>query len=353
MFFGQFWTMNLVTGATGLVGARVAFDLLKSGQKVKALRRSEKGFSALSYWLRNDPELMNNLEWVKGDLLDIESLETAASGANRVFHCAALISSDHSEKEKMHKVNTQGTANLVNVCLTTPSVSFFAHVSSVAALGRVKNETVYDENSHWQAGSHNSAYAVSKYGAEREVWRSIAEGLPAVIVNPSVIIGPGNWNQGSCKLFPLIAKGFPFYSEGSTGYIDVRDVSEILIKLADKKISGERFILNSGNVSYKNLFTWMAEDLNAKKPSFNVTPWISEIAWRIFYLKKLFTGKASLISKSYARNSQRIMNYNSEKIRKLLGYEFIPVRESVRFTAEAYLNRHDLRESTLSLTSEL
>lgn len=331
--------MILVTGATGLVGACLTHELLKEGQHVRALKRKESSTAAFDFWMRRDPAITGKLEWVDGDILDIESLEAALKDITRVFHCAALISSDPDEARLMEAVNTRGTANLVNLCLEMPGLLHFAYVSSVAALGRVENEEVYDEESHWQPGKHNSAYAISKYGAEREVWRGIAEGLPAAMVNPSVIIGPGNWNQGSCRLFTLIARGFPYYSEGITGYVDVRDVTGILRRLSDKKIIGERFLLNSENISYKDLFTWIAINLHVKKPSINVTPWMSEIAWRIFSLKKLFTGKASLISKSYSRNSQRKMMYRNNKICTLLGYKFIPVKDAIEFTAKAYLQR--------------
>ena len=331
--------MILVTGATGLVGACLTHELLKEGHAVRALKRKESSKAAFDFWMLKNPAITGTLEWVEGDVLDIESLEIALKDITHVFHCAALISSDPSETQLMEAVNTRGTANLVNLCLELPGLLHFAHVSSVAALGRVENEQVFDEESHWQPGKHNSAYAISKYGAEREVWRGIAEGLPAVMVNPSVIIGPGNWNQGSCRLFPLIAKGFPFYSDGVTGYVDVRDVTGILRKLSDKKITGERYLLNSENISYQTLFTWIADFLNAKKPAMKITPWMSEVAWRLFAFKKLFTGKASLISKSYARTSQRKITYRNNKVCAFLDYKFIPIKEAVAFTAKAYLQR--------------
>jgi dihydroflavonol-4-reductase len=330
--------MILVTGATGLVGARLTWELLKEGKQVRALIRKGSSTAAFDYWASQDqsqPDLQP--EWAEGDLLDPDSLEIALVNVKRVFHCAGLISTDNNDAQKLEAINVRGTSNLVNLCTLIPEFEHFAHVSSVAALGRVEEESMFDENSHWTPGKHNSAYAISKYGGEREVWRAMAEGLPAVIINPSVIIGPGNWNQGSCRLFPMIAKSFPFYSTGSTGYVDVRDVTAILRLLSEKNISGERYLVSSENVSYRDLFFEMAYALKVQRPSIEITPWMAEVAWRLFAIKKAFTGKATLISKSYARTSQRQMNYNNQKVKKDLQFDFLPVKEAIHFTANAYL----------------
>src|SRR5688572_13475100 len=170
-FFIEFWSMILVTGATGLVGARLAFELIKEGKQVRAMKRVQSGTGAFEYWLKQEPAVKGTIEWVTGDLMDLESLENALQDVTHVFHCAALISTDPKSEMEMVAVNTNGTANLVNLCISLKSLVHFTHVSSVAALGRVPNEVHFDENSHWQAGKHNSVYSISKYGAEREVWR--------------------------------------------------------------------------------------------------------------------------------------------------------------------------------------
>ena len=331
--------MIFVTGGTGLVGARLLYDLAREGHTIRALKRPSSSLQVFEYWIRNEPSLGNQIQWVEGDLLDIFSLESAMEGVSQVYHCAAMISTDPREYSVMEKVNVDGTANLVNVCLSAPALQHFCHVSSVSALGRVPGESVYDENSHWQPGKFNSAYSVSKYGAEREVWRGIAEGLPAVIVIPSVIIGAGNWNQGSCRLFPMVKKGWRFYSDGINGYVDVRDVSNIMRLLAGRKITGERYLLNSENVSYYDFFKEMSLALHVRKPDIRVTPWMAEIAWRISKLGSLVSGRSTLISKNYARVSQRTNQYRNDKIKTLLNYQFIPVKDSIDYTAKAFLDQ--------------
>jgi nucleoside-diphosphate-sugar epimerase len=332
--------MIFVTGGTGLLGARLLYDLALDGQHIRALKRVSSSLKPFEYWIRNEPHLAKQIEWVTGDLLDIDSLESALKDVTQVYHCGAMISTSGRDHDLMEKINVQGTANLVNLCLDLPALQHFCHVSSVAALGREPGEEIYDENSHWQPGKHNSHYAISKYGAEREVWRAIAEGLPAVIVNPSVIIGPGNWNLGSCRLFPMVKKGWKFFTEGINGYVDVRDVSSIMRELAKRKITSERYILNAENISYRDFFMWMSESLHAPKPSFLVKPWMAEIAWRMALLRSLLSGKSTLISKNYARVSQRATRYSNHKIKSFLNFEFIPVQKSIEYTAKAYLNQH-------------
>lgn len=329
--------MIFVTGGTGLVGARLLFDLASHGKYVRALKRPESSLAAFDFWFDNNPQLRSFINWVDGDLTDIDSLQKSLEGITTVYHCAAVISSNPRNSKYMEEVNIQGTANLVNLCLDLPQFEIFCHVSSVAALGREPGSALINEESHWVPGKHNSDYAVSKYGGEREVWRGIAEGLNAVIVNPSVILGPGNWNQGSTELFTRIYKGFPFYSEGISGFVDVRDVTAIMLKLAERKITGQRFIINSENCTYKKVFCGIAEAMHVKKPSVNVKPWMAALAWRLDWLILQFTGKNTFVSKDNARSSQAVNAYDNSKIIKLLDYKFISIDESVRFASDAFL----------------
>lgn len=332
--------MIFVTGGTGLLGARLLYDLALEGHQIRALKRAKSSLKPFEYWIRDEPHLTKQIEWVTGDLLDIDSLESALKDVTQVYHSGAMISTSSHDHDRMEKTNVQGTANLVNLCLDLPALQHFCHVSSVSALGREPGEEMYDENSHWQPGKHNSHYAISKYGAEREVWRAIAEGLPAVIVNPSVIIGPGNWNQGSCRLFPMVKKGWKFYTDGTNGYVDVRDVSTIMRELTKRKITAERYVLNAENISYRDFFMWMSDALHTPSPSFRVKPWMGEIAWRAALFGSMFSGKSTLISKNYARVSQRKTRYSNHKIKSLLNYDFIPVKDSIVYTADAYLQQH-------------
>ncbi len=320
--------MILVTGGTGLVGSRLLFDLVSEGKTVRALKRPTSSTKLFDYWTKANPTLRNKVEWVTGDVLDIYSLEAALVGIRTVYHCAAIVSFDPRKAREMEQTNIEGTANMLNLCLTKSDFAFFCHVSSVASLGRGLSDQITDEHSEWVPGRHNSNYAISKYGAEREVWRSIAEGLPAAIVNPSVILGPGDWKNGSSSLFYKVWKGFPFYTDGMNGFVDVADVSAAMRMLTEKNITGERYILNAANVSFKDLFTMIAEQLKVKAPSVKVQHWMSSIVWRLEMLRCFFTRKSPFITKETAASSRRVYRYTSAKIEKI-GFAFRPIELTV------------------------
>ncbi|HNQ60852.1 MAG TPA: SDR family NAD(P)-dependent oxidoreductase [Bacteroidia bacterium] len=326
----------LVTGGTGLVGAQLIFDLVRDGRHIRALKRSDSKLRVIERTFREHPGLLSKIEWVQGDVTDLYSIMDAMEGVSEVYHSAGLISFRASEFEKMMKVNAQGTANMVNIALEK-GIKKFCHISSVAALGRVEEGVVIDEDAVWKTSKSNSNYAISKYSAEREVWRAAEEGLNVVIVNPSIILGAGDLNSGSSKLFRQVKNGLRFYAEGRTGFVDVRDVSRSCIALMDNNIFGRRFVLNSENLSYKELLSSIAEGFNMNPPSFKAEKWMSELVWRLEAIRSFFSGSNPLISKETSRNSRKKWNYSSEKIRKVLGSSFIPVRQSVMDTCRIYL----------------
>jgi nucleoside-diphosphate-sugar epimerase len=324
--------MILVTGATGMTGARLCFDLLQRGEKVRALKRNGSSTHLLENYLLREGTSSQNLEWVNGDLLEPDTLEQALDGVHTVFHTGAFISFRPGDEERMLKVNSEGTANLVNLCLEKPDFRYFAHVSSVATLGRGPGEQLLDENSQWDPALHPSAYAISKYSAEREVWRGIAEGLPAVMVNPSIILGPGNWQDGSPALFRKVKEGFPFFTRGVSGFTDVRDVSDALLFLWEHKITGERYILNGHTLSFGDLFKEIARALQTRPPYFEVKAWMTNVAWPIDRLRCMITGKKPFITRETARSARSRHYYSSAKIESL-GFRFRPLAETIRFTA--------------------
>jgi len=254
--------MILITGATGLVGSHLAFELIRSGHAVRALRRPDSRFEMIkkvfSLYSDNPEELFSKIEWVDGDILDIFSLEDAMEGAEEVYHCAALVSFLPEDKKRLIRINTEGTANVVNAALEK-KIRKLCHVSSIAALGRPEHQSdLIDENLVWKPSKHNSAYAISKYGAEREVWRGTAEGLDAVIVNPSIVLGLAGPGMGSSRIFNTVRDGLKFYPPGKNGFVDVRDVARAMILLMESDIRNERFILNAENLEYKKLLGMMA-----------------------------------------------------------------------------------------------
>ncbi|HXC04232.1 MAG TPA: NAD-dependent epimerase/dehydratase family protein, partial [Bacteroidia bacterium] len=294
-----FYSMILVTGGTGLVGSHLLYSLTLKGQVVKALRRKESDVLAVkelfAYYTPDADLLFSRIQWVEGDVLDIHALEESMAGVNQVYHCAALISFKPAERNKMLQVNVEGTANVVNTCLHT-GVARLCHVSSIASLGRNSVKGLVTEETHWKTSPENSWYSISKYGAEREVWRGAEEGLEVVVVNPSVILGPGNWNNSSLVMFKLASQGLKYYTSGQTGYVDVRDVAEVMVKLMESGVKGERYILNSENVPLRVFFDRILEAFGKPKASVRVQPWLAEMGWRFEKVKTALLGQEPRIT---------------------------------------------------------
>lgn len=270
-----------------------------------------------------------NIEWVEGDVLDTGSLESAMQDVAKIYHCAAMVSLSNLERKQMYRVNIQGTANVVNLCLEL-GVGKLAHISSVAGLGREKDGKPITEKTLFDYNDQNWAYGISKYESECEVWRGVAEGLKAVVVNPTIVLADKDWSQGSGRLFGVVKKGMKFYTPGANGYVDVRDVSRSMISLMDSGISGERFVINAENKSYKELFTAISRALNKPVPSVQLKRWMLEIAWRVNKVYAMVTGTEPLISKDAVKAGFRQTVYSNEKIRKAIGIEFIPFEQTIR-----------------------
>ncbi len=332
--------MILVTGGTGLLGSWVLLDLLRNGEQVRALKRNNSSLYVVNKTFKDHAEKPNDLlakiEWVEGDIMDIVSLESAMKGVDKVYHCAAIVSFQGGDKERLMNVNVQGTTNVVNQCLHS-KISKLCYVSSVAAIGRTEGKQFFTEDAEWTPSKNNSVYAQSKYKAEMEVWRGQAEGLDVVIVNPSIILGNGQKGQGSSQLFEEVNKGLKFYTSGLNGFVDVRDVASIMIRLMNAEIKNERFILNGGNVHYKDVFTWMAKSLGVKAPHIEAKKWMREIYWRLAVLRAFLGGKQSTVTKETARTAANKHYYDNSKILKTLkGFKFHTIEEAVRFHAQYF-----------------
>lgn len=331
--------MNLVTGGTGLLGAHLILHLLRKGENVRALYRNKINIekTACLFAADNASELFEKIEWVQGDILDIPSIEQALQGINYVYHCAALISFDPKDEENLRKTNIEGTANMVN-CSLNFGIKKFCYVSSIAALGDLtENETVITETTEWNPEKPHSDYAISKHGAEMEVYRASEEGLNTVIVNPGVIIGKGFWDSGSGEIFKKASKGIPFYTLGKTGFVAVEDVCEIMYRLMCSDVSKERFTLISENVILRDFINWICEEASVKKPKFQAKKWMTAIGWRIdWFLSKVLFMKRNL-PKAAAKSLHTTDNYSNEKIKKVLDYDFITVEAFCRKTVKSYI----------------
>ncbi len=335
--------MILVTGATGLVGTHLLVHLVKSGQSVRAVYRTaakkeqaRKVFT--SYIEEGESTSFDAIDWHQGTITDIPFLTTVFEGITNVYHCAAFISFDPKEYKTLRKVNIEGTANIVNLCLIH-GVRKLCYVSSIATLSElpVKNYVI-DETSDWNPELLNSVYAITKYGAEMEVWRGTQEGLNAVIVNPGVIIGPGFFDNGSGLLFTKINKGFRYYTTGTTGYVAVDDVVQIMCKLMIGEHTNERYIVVGENLSYKTIFTMIAKALQKPVPTKKVGPLVLHIVYYVQKIKYIF-GSRPTVFKASIRSAFSISTYENKKIKSELIYSFTPIEKAVQHTATFFLNR--------------
>jgi dihydroflavonol-4-reductase len=320
--------MILVTGATGLVGSHLVLRLVSQNLQVRALFRKEEAkkrvLQVFEYYRKQD--LYDKIEWVQADIVDVPSLEAAFENVDYVYHCAALISFDPKDEEKLRKANIEGTANVVNLCVDF-GIKKLCYVSSIAALGDLKDfESVVTEETEWNPEFHHSDYAISKYGAEMEVWRGHQEGLQVVVVNPGVILGPVFWTNGSGEIYERVQKGLVFYTKGGTGFVTVDDVVNAMIVLMQSEISAERFVLVSETLTYQDLTNLIAEKLKVNPPKIKAKRWMTGLAWRLDYLLALF-GKKRTLSKSMARTLHAIEYYDASKVKKMTGIEFVKITD--------------------------
>lgn len=324
--------MILVTGGSGLVGSALITQLLAKGEKVIAIYNKTPlpNFSS------------NLLQQVHCNILDPIGLEEAMQGVQQVYHCAAIVSFNPARKQELFKVNIEGSANVVNAALTA-GVKKLVHVSSVAALGRAGGKPI-SEKDKWNEKEDSSNYGKSKYYGEMEVWRGIGEGLEAVIVNPSLILGGGDWNAGSSKIFKSVYDGFPWYSTGVNGFTDVRDVAKAMMLLMESNITAQRFIINAENKSYQQVFSMIAEAFSKKAPHKKVTPFLAGLIWRLEAIKSLFSKQDPLVTKETADTALANIQYDNSKLLQYLpGFAYTDFRKTINDTCAALqqkLNSH-------------
>ncbi|TVR76405.1 MAG: SDR family NAD(P)-dependent oxidoreductase [Chitinophagaceae bacterium] len=319
----------LVTGGTGFVGAYIIRYLLKKGYKVKAIHRANSDFSLIS-------DVKDKIEWFESDVNDTDGLNIACQNIDHVYHVAGLISFKKSEKSKMMHVNMEGTANIVNMCLSN-NVKKLLYISSIAAIGRKTPENEIDESAVWEKSKYNSAYGLSKYLGEREVWRGQAEGLNVVITNPSMIIGGGFWDAGTARLFDKVYKGISFYPGGTNAFVDVRDVAEMSIQLMESDISGNRYIMSGGNMAYKEVLTQIAKAYSFKPPTIKAGKALLKTVMYADQLSTIITRKQPLFSSEMLHFMTEKFYYSNEKIKRTLNTDFRPLENTIEETARHYL----------------
>lgn len=335
--------MILVTGGTGLVGSHLLYELVKNDVPVRAIYRRQHKLESVKkvfgYYTNDVDFLYNQIEWIEADLNDVPSLSEAFRDISRVYHCAAFISFEPDKYRLLRKINIEGTANIVNLCVAN-QIEKLCYVSSVAAIGNELDPHKHiTEQTVWNPEDDHSVYSITKYGAQMEVWRGTQEGVDAVIVNPGIIIGPGLWRGGgSGSLIHQIYKGFPYYTDGTTGYVDVHDVVQIMMQLMNSDIKNESFILVAENLSFKDFQEKVAKALGVKPAKKEATKFLLQLGWRLDWLRHKILGKRRRFSKQMARTARSKTFYDNEKIRKTLNLEFIPMDVSIKETCDYYKN---------------
>ena len=320
----------LVTGGTGMLGSYLLRYLVRNAYtNITAIKRANSSFALVE-------EIQNKIHWVEGDILDVPFLEDVIQNKEQIYHCAAIVSFGAKNKKEMLQTNVEGTANIVNLALDF-GVKKLLHVSSIAAIGRTKKDSSISEKTKWARSDHNSYYAISKYQAEQEVWRGMAEGLNIVIINPSVVIGSGFWDRGTCRLFERSWKGQKLYPEGTTGFVDVRDVARMMIQLMESNISGERFLANGENLSYFSFFSQIAKVLEKTAPSIKATSFLKGLAWRMDWLRSKITKQSPIITKTTALITSRKYLYQNQKSIEKLNFQYTPLEQSIKETGEQFL----------------
>jgi dihydroflavonol-4-reductase len=333
--------MILVTGGTGFLGAYIIRNLIEKGHSVRAIRRS----GGLPFFIPE--EIMRQVEWVEGDILDIVSLQEAMQGIEGLIHAAAVVSFSKKDRGRMYQVNIEGTANVVNAALDS-GIKRLVHVSSVAALGRTPAQETVNEQKKWEESRNNTHYAISKHEAEMHAWRGFAEGLKGVVINPSTILGFGDWHQSSCAIFRNAYRGFSWYAAGINGFVGVEDVAEAAVSLLLSDITEKRFIVSAENWSIQHLFNNLADNLHKKRPQKEASRFMGEIAWRLEELRSALTGRKALLTKETAKLAHSKTSFdNSNFLRALPGFRFTPLETVIRSASEKYIGA--LQKGVLTL----
>ncbi len=330
--------MILVTGGTGLLGSHLLRLLTKFEEPVRALKRPDSSLHHVRLLFDGDDDKWNRIEWINGDITDVIALQDAMQGVNKVYHCAALISYQVQDRDKLMEINRTGTANVVNLCLEL-GIQKLCYASSVAVLDVRNCNELITEDTGWGTNSRTSVYALSKQAAEREVWRGMAEGLNAVIVNPGIILGTGNWHRGSGQLFTWVWKGLAFYPPGGAGFVSADDTALCMHRLMESHHSHERFLVVSENLTYREVLFQIADSLGRNRPSFRAGKMLSRAYWLTDCLLSRLRGKKPSVTREITEAGQRILQYSNKKIREATGIEFEKIKAVIERTAAVFLQQ--------------
>lgn len=318
--------MVLVTGATGLIGSYICKKLVAQGYAVKALKREHSDLKLVQ-------DIEHQISWVNADLMDIGEMNEYLQGVKQVVHCAAVVSYDSKDEVLMRQVNVESTANLVNASIQH-NIECFLHLSSVASIGKDKLSRVSNEEMQWTEGEKTTAYARSKHQSELEVWRGCAEGLNTIIINPSLVLGPGDWEKSSTQVFKYIWEENRFYTSGIVNYVDVRDVAEVALRLLRSGIRGERFIVSAGSISYYKLFEAIAQEFGKRPPHIKVKGFMIKLAIALDKIRAMFSGSAPIVTDELEQVSRNQHTYDNHKIKKATDMEFTDFKHTIQWCCQ-------------------
>jgi dihydroflavonol-4-reductase len=328
-----------VTGGTGLLGSHLIFSLVSKGHKVRAIYRKQSNREIIvkvaGYYGEINEEALSSIEWIECDMGNYECLKNTMDGTGFVYHCAAAVSFASSDKDKLISNNVQGTKNVVRACIDA-KIEKLCHVSSTSALGASEGDFMVREDNVWDENDYHSTYGISKHLSEEQVWKGIENGLCAVIVNPSIILGPGDWDRSSAALFSKIDQGMLFHTDGMTGYVDVNDVVKAMIILTESKIDSERFIINSENISFGELFRMIARNLGVREPVIKVPKAMKRLLSPIVGFAEKVTGNRIQLTREMLNTAWSKVTFDNSKIVERTGIEFTPVKKSIESFAAIY-----------------
>ncbi|WGK66155.1 NAD-dependent epimerase/dehydratase family protein [Croceiramulus getboli] len=322
--------MILVTGGTGLVGAHLLLALTQGASKIRAIYRTEQSIAKTRrlFAFAKAESRFEKIEWIASDLFDLPALDTAFQGVSQVYHSAGLISFDPADYHALRKTNIEGTANMVNLALAH-QVDKFAYVSSVAALGDPVEGRIINEDTPWDPDRKHHDYAISKYGGELEVWRGTQEGLDAVIINPGGILGEGFYRAGSGAYFRLAAMQLPYYPTGTTGFVDVKDVVQILITLMTGPIKNEAFVVVAANANHRDVLTQIAKQLEVKAPRKPLRKWMFLLFLIFDTLRHVLTRKRRRVFlTTYTSMTSREL-YDAGKSETLIPFQYTALERTL------------------------
>ena len=311
----------LITGGTGFLGSNLAIALVKEGYKVRILRRLESDLRAIGD---------TDVEHCFGDVRDIASIRRAIKGCDTIFHTAGCISYWRKERQMMMDVNVAGTRNMVNACMEV-DVEKFVYTSSVGAIGFRTDGKLADEQNEFNWGAYDVGYNISKYHAEQEVLRGVNSGLPAVIVNPSAIIGPRDLHFRSGQILrDVYRKRIFYYTGGSMNVVSVDDVVRGHLQAARRGRIGQRYILGGENLTIREIMEITAETIGGIKPLFKLSNGTVKVLGVIFEsFGNLFNVKP-LMTRELAAGVGIQMQFTSEKAQRELEYSIAPFQEGLQ-----------------------